>query len=155
MSRRSRLIFAYWMPAVLWAAVVLCASSDLFSSQHSGDWLGEIIITVIGHPLPPRQFNVLHFLVRKASHLTEYAILGALLFRALRGDERGWRAGWAAGAVALALCVAVSDEWHQMFVVSRTSSAWDVLLDGVGAAVAQMLVILSVGEGPVWAGRRK
>ena len=125
------------MPAVLWTAVVLGASSEHFSAQHSGHWLGEIIVRVIGHPLSPRQFDVLHILIRKVSHLAEYSILGALLFRAIRGDDAGWQPRWALLAVALAVSVATVDEWHQLFVISRTSSVWDVLLDAVGAGLAQ------------------
>jgi len=132
-----RVILVHWLPAIAWAAVVLAASSDLFSAQHSGEWLGEIIIRIVGHPLPPREFNVVHFLIRKAAHLTEYFILGALCFRAMRAEQKGWRMRWALIAVALAVAVATADEWHQFFVLTRTSSGWDVLLDAVGAALAQ------------------
>jgi VanZ family protein len=125
---------------------VLAASSDLFSAQHSGQWLGEIILRIVGHPLPPREFHLVHFLIRKSAHLTEYFILGALCFRAVRGDARGWSARWAVVAVALAAAVAITDEWHQFFVMSRTSSGWDVLLDAVGAALAQW-VAWSRGRG--------
>ena len=134
---RARLVFLYWMPAALWAAVVLSASTDLFSSQHSGVWINDFIIRIVGHPLPPRQFDILHFLIRKAAHLTEYFILGALTFRAIRADAEGWTVRWALVAVALATAVAAIDETHQMFVPSRTASVWDVMLDAVGATLAQ------------------
>ena len=124
---------------MLWAAIILGASSDAFSAEHSATWLGEIIVRVVGHPLPPRQFNLIHFLIRKAAHLTEYAILGGLLFRAMRAEERGWRWSWAIPAVCLAAAVAVTDEWHQLFVVSRTGSGWDVVLDTAGASLAQWI----------------
>jgi VanZ family protein len=134
-----RAILVYWLPAALWATAVLAASSDVFSAQNSGDWIGEIILRVVGHPLPPRQFDVLHFLIRKSAHFAEYFILGALLFRAARGGRAGWRGRWAGVAVALAASVASIDEWHQLFVPSRTGSALDVILDVVGAAVAQLV----------------
>jgi VanZ family protein len=134
-----RVILVYWLPALLWAALVLLASSDFFSSRNSGDWIGEIIMRVIGHPLPTRQFNIIHFLIRKSAHVTEYFILGALLFRAARGDRGGWRGRWALTALALAAGVATIDEWHQLFVPSRTGTALDVLLDGAGAAAAQLV----------------
>src|SRR5689334_7618477 len=132
-------LLVHWIPAILWAAVILSFSSDLFSAKHTGDVLRDILLRIVGHSLPPRQFDLLHFLIRKAAHLTEYCILGALLFRAVRGDEGGWRMRWAVVAVALAACVATTDEWHQLFVPSRTSSPWDVLLDFVGATIAQAL----------------
>ena len=138
-SRNYTRALGYWLPAVLWAAVILAASNDFFSAMHSANWLGQIILRVVGHPLPPREFDTLHFLIRKAAHLTEYFILGALLFRAVRAGQRGWRARWAVAAVALAASVAIADEWHQLFVASRTGSAWDALLDTVGATLAQAL----------------
>lgn len=125
------------MPAVLWAALILLGSGDVFSSSHSADWIGEIILRVVGHPLPPHQFDLIHFLIRKTGHLTVYFILGALLFRALRGDAVGWRVHWALVAVALAAGVASADESHQYLVPSRTGSPWDIALDAIGASIAQ------------------
>jgi hypothetical protein len=121
-SRNYTRALVRWIPAILWAAVILIFSNDLFSAGHTAEWLGG--------------FN---FPVRKAAHLSEYFLLGVLLFRALRGDAPGFRARWAVMAVVLAACVAAADEWHQSFVPSRTASAWDVLLDSVGAAIAQIV----------------
>jgi len=140
-----RVILVYWLPAALWAALVLAASSDLFSSKHSGDFIGEIIIRIVGHRLPPRQFNIIHFLIRKSAHLAEYFILGALLFRAARGGREGWRGRWAGVAVALAGTVAAIDEGHQLFVPSRMGSAWDVMIDVSGAAIAQAAARFRIG----------
>ena len=134
-----RTILVYWLPAVLWAAVVLTASTDHFSAQHSGAWIDEIYRLIVRHPLSKPRADLLNFLIRKAAHLTEYGIFGALAFRALRGDEPGWRARWAWTAVGLAAAVAVADEWHQFFVPSRTSSPWDVVLDVAGATLAQLI----------------
>ena len=134
---RGKLILVYWLPAILWAAVILAASSDAFSSRQTGGLLQHLLTRLLGHPLPPHQFHLLHIAIRKAVHLIDYFILGALFFRALRGEEGGWRGRWAAGAVALAALVATADEWHQMFVPTRTGTGWDVLLDCVGALIAQ------------------
>jgi len=142
-SGRPRVI-VHWLPPIVWAACVLSFSSDALSAAHTGVWLARVVAEVIGHPLPPREFNLLHFLLRKAAHLTEYGILGALLFRALRAGAPGWRWGWAAAAVVLAGCVAAADEWHQFFIPYRTGSPWDVLLDVTGAALAQFLARLRV-----------
>jgi VanZ family protein len=69
-------------------------------------------------------------LLRKLAHAAEFAILGALLVRALR------RPGW---AVALGIAYAVSDELHQSFVPGRQGSALDVALDSVGVVVGTVL----------------
>jgi VanZ family protein len=69
-------------------------------------------------------------LLRKLAHAAEFAILGALLVRALR------RPGW---AVALGIAYAVSDELHQSFVPGRQGSPLDVALDSVGVVVGVIL----------------
>lgn len=131
----------FWLPPLLWTAVIFSASSDLFSAGHSGPWLADLIRLVVGHPLPANQFETLHWMIRKASHLTEYGILGGLLFRALRGGQGvRWKGTWAGAAIAIAAAVGALDEWHQAFVPSRTPSAWDVLIDTCGATLVLLLI---------------
>ena len=130
----------YWLPPALWTCVILLASFDPFSASHSGPLLETIITAIVGHPLPPAQFDLVHFLVRKAAHLAEYGILGALLLRAVRDERKGWSVRWSAAAVLIAAVVASTDEWHQTLMPSRTGTVSDVVLDTVGAAVAQILI---------------
>jgi hypothetical protein len=76
-----------------------------------------------------------HALARKAAHLTEYAILAALWWRAFTrsGAARPAAAMW---ALALSVACALIDESHQAFVPARTGSAGDVLIDSLGALIA-------------------
>jgi VanZ family protein len=87
--------------------------------------------------------------VRKTAHVTEYALLAALCWRArrqpVRGDLRPWRRTDAAFALAMAAVFAASDEWHQSFVPSRQGSGWDVLLDSCGAVLG-LLVLWRLGR---------
>ena len=140
----SRTFFRYWLPLFIWIAVIFTASTDLFSAQHTGSVIESILAAIFGHPLPQKQFDPMHFVIRKLAHITEYAILGALAFRALRSDERGWRPRWAIVAIAIALMVAATDEVHQSFVPSRGPSPVDVGIDTVGAAIAQVVVRMRV-----------
>ncbi|MBV9080669.1 MAG: VanZ family protein, partial [Elusimicrobia bacterium] len=77
------------------------------------------------------------FILRKMAHITEYAVLTGLLWRALR---RTWNALTPAGVGALsgllALAYAASDEFHQMFVPRRGPSIHDVVIDSVGIIAA-------------------
>jgi len=59
-----------------------------------------------------------------------------LLYRALRGRQSGWRWMWGLSALFIAAGYSLLDEVHQAFVVSRTASVYDSLLDSVGAFVA-------------------
>lgn len=133
-----RTLLYYWLPVVIWTGVITLFSTDEFSAQHTGSIIQQIVVIVIGHPLPPEKFDALHFAIRKLGHLSEYAILGALAFRAVRGEGRGWSGRWALTAVLIATAIAIGDEIHQSFVPTRTASPLDVMIDVAGAAIAQM-----------------
>lgn len=132
-------LYRYWIPPIVWAALIFVGSTDLLSSLQTSSWLASILNAIVGHPLPRPEFDTLHFAIRKAGHVIEYFILGWLLFRAIRADRAGWSWRWALAAIAVAALYAASDEWHQSFVPSRTPSVWDVLIDTIGASLAQVL----------------
>jgi VanZ family protein len=115
--------------------VIFAGSTVSLSAENTGEWLSAILPAGIS----PSTLQMIHFAVRKAAHLLEYAILGVLLFRAIRGDRTGWTWRWALSAVVIATLYAVTDEWHQSFVPTRTPSGWDVLIDTSGATLAQVL----------------
>lgn len=129
----------YWAPAILWAAVILAASSPALSAEQTGHWIQEIVTSVTGSPLSAGTFEAVHFTIRKLGHLTEYGIFGVLAFRAFRGERRGWSRRWMLSALAAALMLASIDEWHQTFVPGRTGAVTDVWIDVCGAAMAQFV----------------
>ena len=69
----------------------------------------------------------------KLLHFAEYAALGALLFRALRGEGLSRALAFMAAAVAAA-AYGATDEWHQSFVLLRDASIHDWLTDLLGGA---------------------
>ncbi len=135
----ARPFLRFWLPALAWTCVVLLASTDTFSAQNTGSIL-EAALTALFGRIDPHSFDVMHFLVRKGAHLTEYAILSVFWFRAWRGGRRGFQWRWGMLGVAVALAVAITDEVHQSFVPSRTGEVRDVLLDLSGALLAQVLL---------------
>jgi len=73
----------------------------------------------------------------KTGHSTGYAILGALLLRALAGGRlQGVTWKRAIAAIVLSTLYGVSDELHQLFVPGRSADPYDVLADSVGATIA-------------------
>ena len=82
-------------------AVIFTASADSHSYEHSSRFFEPFL-----HWLFPRMtqehIETIHHLYRKCGHLTEYALLAVLLWRALRrpvkNDIRpwGWREAWLA-----------------------------------------------------------
>ena len=105
---RSRLL-TVWLPVVAWAAVIFALSSIPSLSTGLGTW---------------------DTILRKGAHLTEYAVLGGLLYRAL---------GREALALATGIVYAATDELHQYFVRGRHASPVDVAIDAVGVAVGMLL----------------
>ena len=87
--------------------------------------------------------------VRKTAHVTEYAVLALLCWRArrkpVRGDTRPWRWPDAGFAFALAVLFAASDEWHQSFVPSREGAVRDVFIDSAGAGLG-LLALWRLGR---------
>jgi VanZ family protein len=101
-----------WLPVFAWAAVIFTFSSIPSLSTGLGTW---------------------DLLLRKAAHMTEYAILGALFLRAL---------GRELPAVMAGVAYAVTDEIHQHFVEGRHTAALDIALDSVGVVVGIYLLRL-------------
>ena len=113
--------------------VIFAASSDLGSAEHTSRFLIPFL-RWLTPDISLATLAAVQLSIRKAAHLTEYAILGALLYRAVTVPGRPhWH--YAAVAIALAGAFAAMDEFHQTFVQSRTGSPHDVLIDISGAAL--------------------
>ena len=139
MARGQRILY-YWAPAALWAAVVLSASGEPLAASNTGVWLQRLVTAVTGSPLRAETFELVHFLIRKLAHLTEYGIFGALAFRAYRGVHPGWSRSWSIAAIVTAAALAGIDEFHQTFVQGRTGAFSDVLIDLCGATLSQLIL---------------
>jgi VanZ family protein len=75
---------------------------------------------------------------RKIVHMSEYALLCFLWWRALRSVAAD-RAALAAALLA-SLAYAATDEFHQTFVHGRHGTPVDVGIDAVGMTVAAVLI---------------
>ncbi|MEY2496560.1 MAG: hypothetical protein QOD12_116 [Verrucomicrobiota bacterium] len=130
-------LLKYWLPVLLWMLFVFIGSTDLMSADHTSRFIGPFL-RWIAPDISPATITSIQLLVRKAAHLTEYAILSALFYRAFRqGRENFWRA--AALALVVAAIYASLDEFHQSFVASRTGTPWDVMIDMGGAVIGLAL----------------
>ena len=124
---------AAWAACAAWMAVIylMSAAPGRVSSQQSG-----LVVRLLSLLLPDALaadallMERLETLVRKAAHMSEYAVLFCLYARALRLS--GVRH---AGRIAFALSVgyAATDELHQAFVPDRGPSPIDVMIDACGA----------------------
>jgi VanZ family protein len=131
-----------WLPVLAWMALIFAASGDWLSSSHTSRLLGPLLRWWFSG-LSEQAIDVVLFAVRKAGHLGEYAVLGWLCWRALRQPQRADARAQDSRAARLAVLIcalyAVTDELHQSFTASRTPSAWDVMLDTLGATAGLAL----------------
>src|SRR6476620_3341841 len=127
--------------------VIFSASSDAHTFQRSSRIIGPLLRWLFPH-MSEATINVMVTIVRKCAHLTEYAILAYLFWRALRkpkrDDPRPW--SWREGGLAILFVAlyASTDEFHQLFVPTREASVKDVCLDTLGAAGGIILIRLLV-----------
>src|SRR6266567_2205218 len=130
----------YWLPLLIWLSVIFVGSTDLMSTEHTSRFIVPILLW-LKPGIAPETIRSILFAVRKCAHLSEYAVLALLFWRALRGGSAiHAKMSMLFGAVLLGCAVfAASDEFHQSFVKSRTPSARDVLLDVSGALMGLLI----------------
>ena len=135
-------LLRYWLPVGLWIIVVTLTSSAGAAGSRTLELL-QWLVTTLHLPLNHEQVVTLHFLIRKTGHFCNYAVLSALMFRALRdGAAVSWRVAWMTLALTGTLIVASADELHQYFTPGREGTWHDVALDMAGAITAQVIILL-------------
>ena len=116
MSKPVRLL-TLWGPPVLLMALIFAFSAMPNDTEKHVWWV---------------------FVLRKVAHFSEYALLCALWFRALR--EHASRDRALVLAVVLSLAYAATDEFHQTFVGGRVGTWHDIVIDVAGAVTAALLI---------------
>jgi VanZ family protein len=82
-------------------------------------------------------YGLLDTLIKKGGHALGYGLLGLSYYYALPRSLS--RLSRSALALVMSVLFALSDEFHQSFVLGRTSSLVDVAIDGAGAAFALLV----------------
>ena len=131
-----------YLPLVIWLVFISVASSDSFSANNTSRIIGPVVLWLFPN-MTPETLAVVHFIVRKIAHFTEYAILAYLAARAFRTSPRPALANrWVLAAFALVIVYALLDEYHQTFVPSRTASIYDSFIDMTGGLVTLLVLRL-------------
>ena len=134
-------------PLGIWAILIFIGSGNILSAEHTSSLLRAV--KWLFPSASPEFLALFHFLLRKAGHLTEYAILAALAARAFRNSSHQFlRNHWFWISLLLAVIYALTDEFHQSFVPSRTASIYDSMIDSVGAFIALMCMWLTSKANP-------
>lgn len=124
-----------FLPPLAWSALIAWFSGAGWGAGATAPLL-EPWLRALAPWANAEQIAALHWLVRKAGHVIEYAALALLWSRALGvgAGRHPWR-----GPLLLAALTAALDEAHQATTSTREGRLTDVLLD-VAAAAGALLV---------------
>jgi VanZ family protein len=133
----------YWLPVCIWAAVIFWMSTEAGSTRHTSRIIGPIL-RWFNPAITDETVRHVQTMVRKTAHVSEYALLAILLWRARRRPTRDDPGPWgyreAIFAIVCAALFAATDEWHQTFVPGRQGDPLDALLDTAGATLGMLAV---------------
>ena len=122
MSKNIKRFLSLWVPVILLCVIIFyCSSIPDLSIKQLGIW---------------------DLIFRKIAHFTEFGILALLLYRAIKGSTNWSTRKVFFWAIFWTIVYAVTDEYHQYFVPSRITSAYDVLIDSAGGIFWTMFYII-------------
>ncbi|MEM4367769.1 MAG: VanZ family protein [Candidatus Anstonellales archaeon] len=108
-----------WLYVILWCGIIFFFSSiPYLRIEELGFW---------------------DFILRKISHITEYAVLSILLVNALFVSICFKKSNIYLLSFVLGVLYAISDEIHQYFVPGRFFSIVDILIDSIGVTIGIVL----------------
>lgn len=129
---------------ILWMIVIFSFSSaDANKSTGTSD---KVITTMIeikdkitNNETPKNEKEIIvknsSFYIRKLAHITEYLILGFLMFNLLNQ----YSVTKIYYAIGLSILYSCTDEFHQLFISGRSGSIRDVLIDSIGILIGTYL----------------
>ncbi len=125
----SRVHLYAWLPVVL-----LCLAIFIQSCFASPD---------IGPSFPLKD---------KLLHLSAYAFLAYLVFRACRMTRPAWRSPLMilVASVLFATLFGASDELHQAFVAARQADGFDLLADFAGGIIGGLVGLMVYFKAAIW-----
>lgn len=109
----------FWLPPIIWGALIFSGS-------------GAPSITV-------SQVYWLNFSAHKITHLIEYAVLGILLYRALK-EEKISKKEAVVYAVVICAFYGFTDEFHQSLTPTREPRVRDMIIDTIGGTLGVLIV---------------
>ncbi|MBT3315209.1 MAG: VanZ family protein [Anaerolineae bacterium] len=106
-----KITISLWLPATAMMVAIFVFSSIPSDSMPSFDWAD--------------------FLVKKGGHMLGYGLLALAYLYAFKLSPTKLKIAW-----VLAFLYAISDEFHQTFVLGRQGSWMDIAIDSIGATIA-------------------
>ena len=101
-----------WLPLIIWMGVIFTFSSMPINHQTKFSWSD--------------------FILKKTAHVTEYAILYWLVWRAGSNEGRKISAKIFIASFLFSFLYSLSDEWHQTLTPGREGTLRDIGFDSLG-----------------------
>lgn len=142
-KKRKYVRYIFRVFAILWMALIFSMSArdaDLSTEDSNtvGYYIARMTVSGFDEMTATEQqvyIDALDHGIRKSAHMTEYAILAILICFSFE----------APGILKPWLCTvlyAMSDECHQLFVPGRSGQFTDVCIDGAGAFLGLVLILI-------------
>lgn len=126
-----------WVLVLIYVAIMfLFAGQETSSASFTSKILAKLLPELSGSQL---RYYVL--ILRKTGHVLAYGLLMLLMYNACRKTKKTRRFAWLL-AVIVALAVALADEMYQQRLIYRTGTLKDVAIDGIGIALASVIIWL-------------
>ena len=106
-------------------------------------WMGLIYFLSSFHKLQASPVGWQDFIIRKAAHFLEYAILFVLYYRGFKNTSKMNFRRIFFLSLLLTVSYALTDEYHQTFVSGRTGRLFDLGVDSLGAFFGLIFVQLT------------
>lgn len=126
----------FWMLVIFWFSAQVADDS-----QEMSDFFVRLLDALFSLDIMKNEIiqDMTSFLVRKAAHMSEYAILAILFGLTIREYNKE---PWLLLALTATAAYAATDEFHQLFVPGRSGQLKDVLIDTAGGALGLGLLAL-------------
>lgn len=137
-----------WILYILLGLIVFFIWDNSMQNGGSSDGFSLIFAETFAHIVNKLGFHgniwTLNRIVRKLAHLTEFTILGGVLYTILR---RYITYGTVIKTIGLGMLIASLDEFIQLFSPGRSSQFSDVVIDTIGVVIGIVLVKLAYSMG--------
>jgi len=128
-----------WAITLGWAALIFSLSTETYTADFTGRLLAGTFHWLHIH-VSRGVFRLLHAMLRKLAHLTEYRVFALLLYGLPSKKSSGhWQPRRAVYCILGAALYSLTDEFHQLFVPGRHASLLDCGIDTVVAAIAMLI----------------
>ncbi|MBU3218402.1 VanZ family protein [Clostridium estertheticum] len=132
-----------WILVIGWMIIIFIFSSQVGQVSNENNKFVIYVFNLLGLNLNNIFGTLSDFIVRKASHFTEYFILYMLIYRAMNKSKKIDMKIFIA-SILIVFLYACSDEFHQSFVPGRGPAFRDVMVDTCGGLTAFLFIYIRV-----------